>query len=72
MAVLIHLYCVIAEGGMASRPERRVEILYLKGAMLMSVCDLLILMVKLLPDLIKLAGLILKMTKKQTPPHVQG
>ena len=38
----------------------------------MSVCDLLILMVKLLPDLIKLAGLILKMMKKQTPPQAQG
>ena len=71
MALLIHSYCVIAEGGMASRPERRVEILYWKGAMLMSVCDLLILMVKLLPDLIKLAGLIIRAMKKQTPPLKQ-
>ena len=37
----------------------------------MKVCDLLILFVKLLPEMINLAKLIQKAIKKQTPPPEQ-
>ena len=72
MVLLIHLLCVIAKGGMASRPGRRVEILCRKGAMLMDVCDLLTLFVKLLPDFIKLAKLIIKAIKSKRRPQRKG
>ena len=38
----------------------------------MKVCELLMLLVKLLPDIIKLVKLIIKTIKKQTPPPEQG
>jgi len=55
---------------MASRPGRRVEISYLKGVMFMKVCDLMLIAIKVLPDIIKLAMLIAKAIKsKRRPPN---
>ena len=69
--VLLYCPCVIAKGGMASRLEGRIEISYLKGAMLMYVWKLLDLVVKILPYVIKLAGLIAKKAKDKRRPQQQ-
>ena len=55
---------------MASRLGRRVEISYRKGVKSMKICDLLLIVIKLLPDIIKLAMLIAKAIKsKRRPPN---
>ena len=59
---------VIAKGGTASRPERRVEILYRKGEMPVEVCTLIEFVIKILPDIIKLAKLIAKLIKNKRRP----
>jgi len=68
------LYCryVIAKGGMASRPERRVEISCLKGVMLMDVWKMLDIAIKILPYVIKLAVLIAKKIKAKRRPRAKG
>ena len=70
--MLIHCYCVIVKGGTAPRPGRRVEISYLKGVKRMKVCDLLLIAIKALPDLLKLAILIADTVKNKRRPQNKG
>ena len=51
------------QGRHGSRPGRRVEILQLKGVMPMDVWNLLAFVLKVLPDIIKLAKLIANKAK---------
>ena len=55
---------------MASRPGRRVEISYRKGVRSMKVCDLLLIVIKVLPDILKLVILVADLVKsKRRPPN---
>jgi len=62
-----------AEGGMVSRPEKRVDVNPLrKGGKAMTVCDLLILVVRYLPLVIRLVMFIAKRAKNKRRPNDKG
>ena len=52
---------------MASRPGRRVEILFGKEATAINICDLLELVIKSLPELFKLAYIIIERVNRVKP-----
>ena len=65
------LYAKREKGGLALLPERRVEIPHPRREVsAMEVCDLILLVLKALPEIVKLAALLIRKKKEQTPPLV--
>jgi len=54
---------------MALRPERRVEILFLKEVRIIKLCDLLTFAIKVLPDAIKLVTRVVTKIKSRRRPQ---
>ena len=60
------------KGGMASRPGRRVVAIFRKGGVAVEICDLFAWVIKILPDIIKLALLVADRIKNKHRPVHKG